>query len=51
MEKGKIADLLLLDADPLAAIANTRKISAVLLGGRLFLKPALDSMAAEAAKH
>ena len=31
---GKRADLVLLDADPLQNIANTRRIHAVLLGGR-----------------
>ena len=30
----KIADLVLLDADPLADIGNTRKIAAVILGGK-----------------
>ena len=34
VERGKIADLVLLDADPLADIRNTRKIRAVILGGR-----------------
>jgi predicted amidohydrolase len=33
IERGKIADLVLLDADPLADIANTRRVSAVILGG------------------
>lgn len=35
IEKGKIADLVLLEADPLADIANARRVSAVILGGRL----------------
>ncbi len=34
--QGKIADLVLLDADPLADIRNTRRISAVIANGRLF---------------
>ena len=34
IEPGKIADLVLLEADPLVDIANTRKIAAVILGGR-----------------
>lgn len=34
VEPGKRADLLLLDADPLADVANTRRIAAVLIGGR-----------------
>jgi imidazolonepropionase-like amidohydrolase len=40
---GKIADLVLLDANPLADTRNTRKISAVIANGRLF-----DSSAREA---
>lgn len=34
VEQGKRADLVMLDADPLADIANTRKIAAVVAGGR-----------------
>lgn len=33
---GKVADLVLLDANPLADIRNTRRISAVVANGRLF---------------
>jgi imidazolonepropionase-like amidohydrolase len=33
VEVGKIADLVLLDADPLESISHTRKIHAVILGG------------------
>ncbi len=33
VERGKIADLVLLEADPLADISNTRKIAAVVLRG------------------
>ncbi len=36
VEAGKVADLLLLDADPLADIANTRKISRVVARGRVY---------------
>jgi len=35
IEKGKIADLVLLDANPLENIGNTQKINAVVVGGRL----------------
>jgi hypothetical protein len=35
VEQGKWADLLILDADPLADIRNTRRISAVVQGGRV----------------
>jgi imidazolonepropionase-like amidohydrolase len=40
---GMRADLLLLDGDPLADIANARKIHALLLGGRLIPRAELDS--------
>jgi hypothetical protein len=33
---GRIADLVLLDADPLTDIANTRRISAIVANGRVF---------------
>jgi imidazolonepropionase-like amidohydrolase len=46
IEPGKLADLLLLDANPLADIANTRKIDAVVYGGRLYSRTALDGMLA-----
>src|SRR5262249_55626117 len=35
IERGKIADLVLLDADPLQQIGSTRKVSAVIAGGKL----------------
>jgi imidazolonepropionase-like amidohydrolase len=35
IEPGKAADLLILDTNPLGDIANTKRISAVLLGGKL----------------
>jgi imidazolonepropionase-like amidohydrolase/ketosteroid isomerase-like protein len=41
---GKRADLVLLDADPLADIGNTSRISAVVLGGEILDRAALDSM-------
>ena len=47
IERGKRADLVLLDADPLADITNTRKIHAVVVGGRLIEKTALDEMRAK----
>ena len=48
IESGKIADLVLLDADPLADIRNTQKINAVISNGRLFDRKALNKMLAEA---
>jgi Amidohydrolase family len=36
VNQGKIADLVLLDADPLADIRNTRRISLVIANGRVF---------------
>ena len=44
VEKGKIADLVLLDANPLEDINNTRKIQAVVLAGRYFSRAQLDEM-------
>src|ERR1700722_15474141 len=44
VEQGKPADLVLLDANPLDDIDNTRKIRAVILAGRYFDRPALDRM-------
>ena len=41
---GKMADLVLLDADPLAEIGNTRRIRGVVLAGRFFDRAALDRM-------
>ena len=35
VERGKLADLLLLEADPLLNIANTKRIAAVVVNGRL----------------
>jgi imidazolonepropionase-like amidohydrolase len=48
VEVGKRADLVLLDADPLADIGNTRKIRAVVLNGRLCDRAALDRLLADA---
>ncbi|HKG15887.1 MAG TPA: amidohydrolase family protein [Pyrinomonadaceae bacterium] len=47
IEKGKAADMVLLDADPLADIGNTKKINAVVLGGKLISKQDLDKMLAD----
>lgn len=47
VEKGKVADLLLLDADPVSDIANTQKIAAVIWGGKILPRPALQGMLAK----
>src|SRR5262249_11484503 len=47
IEKGKIADLVLLEANPLDDIRNTTKINSVVLGGRLLDRKALDLVLAE----
>jgi tetratricopeptide (TPR) repeat protein len=44
LETGKIADLVLLDHDPLADIHNTRSIRAVILQGKLLPRTELDQM-------
>ena len=44
VERGKLADLVLLDANPLEDIANTKRIRAVVLAGRYFGRAALDRM-------
>ena len=44
VETGKIADLVLLDANPLNDIANTKRIDAVVLGGNFFSRVSLDGM-------
>ncbi len=51
--KGKFADVVLLDADPLTDIRNTRKIAAVIANGHLYDRPALDTLLknAESAAH
>jgi imidazolonepropionase-like amidohydrolase len=46
VEAGKRADLVLLDADPRIDIRNTRRISAVMVRGRLFLRSEMDGMIA-----
>jgi hypothetical protein len=49
IEQGKLADLVLLDANPLLDIRNTQRINAVVSNGRLFDRKALDHMLGEAA--
>lgn len=47
VEKGKIADLVLLEANPLQDIRNTRKIALVVLSGKLLIKSELKEMLAK----
>jgi imidazolonepropionase-like amidohydrolase len=54
VEPGKIADLVLLAANPLTDIRNSQKIKRVMAHGRLFDRAALDQILMQveaAAKH
>ena len=44
VEKGRVADLVLLDGDPTEDIRNTRKIDSVVLRGRLYSREDLDKI-------
>jgi imidazolonepropionase-like amidohydrolase len=46
---GKVADLVLLDENPLADIGNTERIRAVVAGGRYYDRAALDQLLGEVA--
>ncbi len=48
VEKGKIADLLLLDANPLADISNIRKLGVVMRGGQIIDR---DKLATKSVLH
>ena len=48
VETGKKADLVLLEANPLANISNTKRITAVIIGGRLIPRVSLDKMLMDA---
>jgi len=49
IEANKLADLVLLDANPLDQIASTRRIKAVVINGRLLDRGTLDQMLEELA--
>ena len=52
VQAGKLADLVLLDANPLDAIANARRINTVIANGRVFDRKALDDLLSQlAAAH
>lgn len=51
IERGKIADLVLLDANPLDDIANTKRIAAVIVGGRLHDAAGLERLRASVLKE
>ena len=51
VEKGKIADLVLLDANLLEDVGNSRKIWAVIVNGKILLRPQLDERSREAANE
>jgi hypothetical protein len=48
IEKGKLADLVLLYANPLQNISNVKRIAAVVVNGRLLERTALDALLAGA---
>jgi imidazolonepropionase-like amidohydrolase len=50
VEKGKRADLVLLDDNPLDDIQNVRKVNAVVLNGRLYDRAALEALIADEQK-
>ncbi|MEN5267380.1 amidohydrolase family protein [Stenotrophomonas sepilia] len=51
VEVGKVADLVLLDGNPLHETASTRRVHAVLLAGHLYDRPRLDALLAYARKQ
>ena len=44
IERGRLADLVLLDANPLENIRNTQRIQAVVADGRLYRRADLDRL-------
>ncbi|KAA2242766.1 amidohydrolase family protein [Chitinophaga agrisoli] len=44
VEKGKIADLILLDANPLESISNTKKIYSVIVNGKFLSRTDVDNL-------
>jgi imidazolonepropionase-like amidohydrolase len=50
IERGKIADMVLLEANPLEDISNTKRIAAVVVNGRYLSKDSLQKMLADIEK-
>ena len=50
VDVGKLADLILLDADPLEEIGNTRKIDSVFAQGKFYTRQALDQLLSQVAE-
>lgn len=48
VEEGKKGDLVLLEANPLENISNTKRIAAVIVNGRLIPKASLEKMLIDA---
>jgi cytosine/adenosine deaminase-related metal-dependent hydrolase len=44
IEVGKVADVLILDGDPLGDVRNTQRIHAVVFNGNLYDRAALDEL-------
>ena len=51
VKKGFLADLVLLDANPLDDIANTRRIRAVVANGRFYSRDDLDALLEDVEKR
>lgn len=51
VERGKVADLVLLEADPLLDIRNTQRIAAVVFNGNLYDREALNDLRAHVRKR
>jgi imidazolonepropionase-like amidohydrolase len=51
VDPGKVADLILLEADPLVDIRNTQRIRAVVFNGNVYDREALDGLRARVRKR